>query len=1144
MSIIDRHHLNISLKANRVLNLVLIAIILIIVRIWHLAVIQYDKKLEDSRKPQRRVVIEPAKRATIRDRFNIPLALNKIHYNAAILYSQLRQIPSVVWEKTTDGKKVKKTKRKDYITNLSKMLAEELDLDPETLEDLIHSKAALYYNIPFVIKEDLSEKEYYRLKIREKDWLGVQVQIAPKRYYPFGKTAGDIIGYMGSINKKEYETILQEIKSLQSYLHECEETLFPDQPQGILSESHARKKLQELRGHAYNINDLVGKTGIEGKFEQKLRGFHGKTTFYSDARGNFLRELPGTREPLSGQRFLLTISVELQEYCEQLLAQNEKIREARASSVDSAKQSLLALRQPWIKGGAILAVDPKTGEILAMASYPRFDPNDFISASKAAVSRERSSNISRWFESESYIAGIWNQKRPLERERFDEEKKKFFDEKKLLTWEFFLERILPKTHLIVENLSQKGTLGDAVALQKLVDTLIELFPGKNFYWILNELYSKPEHSIYGPAVPAEDKKSIEEILKKHQLPIANLKKQLDPFLEHLFHNYDKALFIDLCRVAVKANHFPVQLLNVVGKQTLSFYHDVSGAKFIIEGEVKKMARELFHEIDFKPWRKINEKEFLKKIRAEEKIAKMYPKPYIEYLDAKEGELFQLFWKENYFKLINAYLHGTQSKEPHLQHYLAHFLAWHKEFASGAHPEFEWKRAYETLQKALSGLDPKLAKLYFNSLRSYSDLNRPLLGKYRYIRNTNGKQFEKHLAAAFYPVQGFGYGRSQAYRQSTAQGSIFKLVPAYAALKQKYHELKSSAPTAKNLNPLEIIDQTYTLGKETFVGYHIDGKPLPRFYKGGKLPRTLHPAGRIDLLKAIETSSNPYFSLLVGDYLHSPEDLIVAAKEFSYGTRTGIDLPAEIPGKIPDDITKNRSGLYAMAIGQHSLVVTPLQTSVMLSAVANGGRILKPQIVKMTMDNHPYPHSESIVRTPDFNFKKELALMGIDFPLYSVEKEKNERTSHFFPPVIKNTLFMPEIIRSMLLEGMHRVVIRTQDESLAGLSRFYRDYPEAISDYLELRDDLVGKTSTAEAVENIDLDLLNGTNVYKHVWFGGISFNKETDAQQQEPFVFRDKFGVPELVVVVYLRFGVYGKEAAPVAAQVVNKWREIKKKHS
>jgi cell division protein FtsI/penicillin-binding protein 2 len=123
--------------------------------------------------------------------------------------------------------------------------------------------------------------------------------------------------------------------------------------------------------------------------------------------------------------------------------------------------------------------------------------------------------------------------------------------------------------------------------------------------------------------------------------------------------------------------------------------------------------------------------------------------------------------------------------------------------------------------------------------------------------------------------------------------------------------------------------------------------------------------------------------------------------------------------------------------------------------------------------------------------------------------------------------LPPSIRQILIESMRRVVVKTQAESMLRLSRIYRDYPEAISDYLDLKEDLIGKTSTAEMMETVSLDGGHGTNLYKHVWFGGISF--EDSAKEK-----------PELVVVIYLRFGTYGKEAAPLAAQIVKKWREIK----
>ena len=71
-------------KANRVLNLILAGMVLILLRVWHLAVVQHEERIEEARKPQNRTIIEQAKRGTIRDRFNIPLAINKVQYNAAV----------------------------------------------------------------------------------------------------------------------------------------------------------------------------------------------------------------------------------------------------------------------------------------------------------------------------------------------------------------------------------------------------------------------------------------------------------------------------------------------------------------------------------------------------------------------------------------------------------------------------------------------------------------------------------------------------------------------------------------------------------------------------------------------------------------------------------------------------------------------------------------------------------------------------------------------------------------------------------------------------------------------------------------------------------------------------------------------------
>lgn len=1002
----DRRDSQLPDKVNRILNVILIALLLIVLRVWHLEVVQYDEKLEQSRKPQHRTLLEPARRGTIRDRFNQPLAVNTMKYNAAVLFSEVRQIPAVVWERGGDGKKVRRFKRKEYIKRLAELLGKELNLDAQRIEDLIHAKATFYYQMPFLIKEDISEKEYYRLKMLEKDWQGIHVQMVPRRTYPKGKLGADVIGYMGAINRAEYERILHEIADLEAFLEGCSEA------EELAAADEAKARLRALKEQAYSIHDAIGKAGIESSCERLLRGYHGRKTYYSDAKGNFLKEMDA-REPLAGERIVLALSAELQEYAEKLLAQNEQIRVACISNNDAVQKSSLSQHQPWIKGGAIVALDPKTGEVIALASYPRFDPNDFVVSAQSETAKIKKLRIGRWLESEQYLADMWDQKLPLERERYNDVQGAFFDEALWLTWDNYLRRILPKDHPVATELERLGTIESAIAFQRNAD-------------------------------PAQD--------------------------------YDKLLVMDLCRLCVDESLFSDALIQKKGKMSLSAYRQLCAAKVAIEEVVKGMAADLFRELHFRRWRENNEKAFLKEKRAEEKAANTYQKPYTDYLDAAESQMFKAFWEKHRWALLDTFLSGKKGPEG----FEDHFKAWHLEIGHGAHAEIGWIEKYLLLQSSLQGLDSALAVEFLKTMRSYSDLNRPLLGHYRQLRSKDGLQLEKHLAAAFYPKQGYGYGRSQAYRQAAPQGSIFKLVTAYAALIQKYQEIGDPAVSPKELNPLEMVDQTHKRGKQTYVGFDVEGKPIPRSYKGGRLPRSPNTKGKLDLLRAIETSSNPYFSLLAGDVLKSPEDLAKAAKGFSFGAKTGILLPAEIPGQVPKDLVTNRTGLYSTAIGQHTLVVTPLQTALMLSALANGGSVLHPQVIRSKT---------------------------------SPEKKRNIP----FPPVV----------RQILVESMERVVARTQKESLARLSRIYRDYPEAISDYVDLKDDLVGKTSTAEILEHVSLDHLQGTNMYKHVWFGGISFE---DAAHEKP----------ELVVVVYLRFGTYGKEAAPVAAQIVKKWREIK----
>jgi len=1016
-------------KTKWVLKIVLAAFLIIGIRVWHLEVVQREEKKKEAQQPKRRTIVQKADRGTISDRFGIPLAVNKICYNATIYYNQIAQIPQIGW-----NGKVRCYPRREYICNLSEELGALLDLDPIRIEDLIHSKASLFPHVPFIIKSGLSEEEHYRLALLEKDWLGIHAEIGSERFYPRGKTGGEVIGSMGSISSKQYLSIANEIAELENQANE-----------GF--EESAR--LFELKEKAYTIQDLVGKTGVEGKFEQQLRGFYGKTIFEVDPKGKCLNEQIGGRKSIPGQEISLTISIELQELAEALLAENEALREGRSIGFDSEAKERKILKQPWIKGGSIVAMDPNTGEILAMASTPRFDPNDFIPSSNAKIQAQKTRNVHRWLENERLIAAIWDGKTDMIRERYTS-KKGFHNEVRPLTWERFLEYILAQNSPLKAFLTQCD-VKTAVQIQEDFETLLYYCNFRDGSLLFERLKEKP-------------------ILDSDA---AAALKRLEPIFSPLSSNGDKLLLVDLCRLVVYAPAFTDESLKAMGSMKLEQYRALNQSVCKEEEKLKEAAQKKFRNTVFKAWREENQKTYLAKVRAEEKSKHLAPRPYIETLDKKERELFQVHWNESRLDVLS--------------------------FAF-----------------------PSVCKAALHTFRSFAELERPLFGNYRIQK---GEQIEKHLAASFYPKGGFGHSNSYAFQGLIPQGSIFKLVTAYATLSQTGGE-----------NPLLIIDELRRDPKapparSQIVATSLSGLPYARIYKGGRLPRSHHPQiGKIDIIGAIEQSSNPYFSLLAGDILRDPEDLNEAARLFGFGTKTGIDLVGEANGKLPDDLAYDRTGLYSTAIGQHKLLVTPLQTAVMLSTIANGGKVLKPLIAKETTGSLPncQPLS-SLTQTAEDEFR----YLGLSFPLFTAAIPRTESDgSESQVKEVVHSFAMPKSIRGTILEGMDRVLWTNKGTARPNIIRGLQGKPELMNAFLALRHQMVGKTGTAEILFNPNINPSSPPYMYKHIWFTAISF-------EGDPHKWED----PELVVVVCLRYGDGGKEAAPLAAQIIQKWRELKNLH-
>jgi len=167
---------------------------------------------------------------------------------------------------------------------------------------------------------------------------------------------------------------------------------------------------------------------------------------------------------------------------------------------------------------------------------------------------------------------------------------------------------------------------------------------------------------------------------------------------------------------------------------------------------------------------------------------------------------------------------------------------------------------------------------------------------------------------------------------------------------------------------------------------------------------------------------------------------------------------------------------------------------MLATIGNGGALLKPQIVKLRADHLSV---------------KESAV------------------------TLKKTLEMPPRVRTELMEGMRGVVMGEKGPVQPYRIRGLYEHPKWIPEYKALQDQFIGKTSTAEFVHRPTLDREAQPLICKEIWFGALSFKEGENY----------RLDMPELSVVVYLKFGDYGKEAAPLAALVIKKWREILERH-
>jgi penicillin-binding protein 2 len=165
------------------------------------------------------------------------------------------------------------------------------------------------------IRTRLSDEEVARFTAQRFRFPGVEIQARLFRQYPLGETASHVIGYIGRINKKEAEN-LDDSEDAANY-----------------------------KGTLY-----IGKEGLEKSYEKMLHGVTGVEEVEISAGGRAVRTLSRTA-PNSGKNLILSVDIELQKVIEEAFGDRR---------------------------GAMVAIEPETGDVLAFVSKPTFDPNLFV----------------------------------------------------------------------------------------------------------------------------------------------------------------------------------------------------------------------------------------------------------------------------------------------------------------------------------------------------------------------------------------------------------------------------------------------------------------------------------------------------------------------------------------------------------------------------------------------------------------------------------------------------------------------------------------------------------------------------------------------------------------------------------------------
>jgi len=312
---------NISPIRLTVINLLVLSLLATLFgRLWYLQVLAGNQAQALAERTSIRFVYEQAPRGFIFDRQGKTIARNRTALTVALDVSSLP---------------------KDREAQVVRDLSRSLGMEPSEVQEIIDDPR-IGPHTPRPIALDVDKDVVIYLQEHPDRFPGVTNIEIPVRQYPLGPVGAHVVGHIGEISEEE------------------------------LSKERDRQDEAEEQGKSvreYRPGDLVGKVGVERAYEDWLGGKAGVRKIAVDVRGERVQDF-GYQAPERGWDAILTVDSDLQIAAEHALEQG--VETARNLTDPDSGEKFKA------PAGAVVALDPRNGEVLALASNPDFDPNLFV----------------------------------------------------------------------------------------------------------------------------------------------------------------------------------------------------------------------------------------------------------------------------------------------------------------------------------------------------------------------------------------------------------------------------------------------------------------------------------------------------------------------------------------------------------------------------------------------------------------------------------------------------------------------------------------------------------------------------------------------------------------------------------------------